>query len=78
MRRLTRDDVISIVGHLDDWKIAEIIATGARREDLLEAFTRLSEEDDLSAEVAREPTALVARLCNILTADEPAWMDPDR
>lgn len=78
MARLTRQQVIDIIGHANDAMIAKIIATDAGSADLLEAFTRLSEQDDLSAEVEREPTGAVAELYDILTADEPEWAERER
>lgn len=76
--RLTRDEVVEIIGQVNDAKAAEIILTGATRAELMEAFTWLSEQGDLSAEVQRAPSGVVGRLCEILTADEPEWANRER
>jgi len=73
--KLTRELVINIIGHTDDWKIAQIIATGATSDDLVEAFTRMSKQGDLAAEILRGASPTVRQLFDILTADEPAWME---
>ena len=78
MARLTHDEVIGIIGRVNDAKIAEIIRTGASQAELLEAFTWLSEQGDLSADVQRAPSGAVGRLCVILTADKPIWTDRER
>ena len=78
MTKLTRDQVIEVVGRVDDARITEIIATGATREELLEAFTLISEAGDLSAETQRAPAGRVAQLYDILTADAPEWAEDER
>ena len=42
MTRVTRDDVINAVGVVDDVTIAQLIGTGATREELAEAKAWLS------------------------------------
>lgn len=75
MAALTRDRVIAILGHgrLDDVRIADVIATGATEEQLLEAFSRVSRSGDVGDEVKRPAGAVVNRLVEILTADESDW-----
>lgn len=76
MARLTRDDVIDIVGPLDDLRIAEIIGTGATPAELTEAFSWISEDDYMGPEVRRPLSGRVAQLFDILTADEPEPDEP--
>ena len=70
-KTLTHDEVIEIVGPLDDFRVAEIIATGATAAELLEAFERVSSAADLGAELERPLSGTVAQLFEILSADEP-------
>lgn len=73
--RLTRDQVIEICGRLDDMKIAGIIGTGATTAELMEARTWLGSDDYLATALGRSPSGRVARLLEILKADEPDWDD---
>jgi hypothetical protein len=47
MTRVTRDDVINAVGVVDDVTIAQLIGTGATREELAEAKAWLSNDEPL-------------------------------
>ena len=71
--KLTREQVIEIVGRIEDRKIAEIIATNASAQELLEAHTGVIEQGDLEAETERRMSGTVARLYDILLAGEPKW-----
>ncbi len=73
MASLTRDQVVQIVGNLEDERIVEIIATGANAEQLTEAFAWLSEDDYLGKTLGHPPAGVVAQLVDILQADEPGW-----
>ncbi len=73
-KKLTRQEVIEIVGALDDFRVAEIIKTGATAAELTEAFSWLSVDGDLAVELQRTLSGTVAQLYDILTADEP---EPD-
>ena len=75
--KLTSEQVIEIVGHIDDWKIAQIIATDASAEELLEAHTGVIEQGDLEAETERRMSGTIARLYDILLAGEPKWPKSD-
>lgn len=72
---LTAEQVVRIVGRgrLEDHQIAEIIASGASEEELLEAFDRTNRGGDVGAEVQRPSNPRVEQLCEILTLDEPDW-----
>ncbi len=75
--KLTREQVIEIVGHIDDWKIAQVIATNASAQELLEAHTGVIEQGDLEAETERRMSGTVARLYDILLATEPKWPESE-
>lgn len=68
-RPATRGEIIQIAGALDDKAIADIEDTGATRDDVLEAFVRLSQEDDFSALTQKPMRGRVARVYDILVAD---------
>jgi hypothetical protein len=49
MATLTREEVVDALGRTDDLVIAEIIATGATREELVEAQAWIANDDPLLA-----------------------------
>ena len=68
---LTRDDVIGVVGTLDDHLVVEIIDTGATIGELTEAWEWLSADDVMGRQLRHQLAGNVARIVEILTADEP-------
>jgi len=72
---LTRDQVIEICGRLDDMRIAGIIGTGASPAELMEARTWTAADDYMGAATRHPPSGRVARLVELLKADEPDWDD---
>jgi hypothetical protein len=72
---LTRDQVIGIVGRLDDMKIATIIATGASAAELTEARTWLGSDDYLGGDLGRSAAGRVGKLVDLLKVDESDWDD---
>ena len=75
MTRVTRDDVINAVGIVDDVTIAQLIGTGATREELAEAKAWLSNDEPLMN--AGKPLAKgrVGELVDILTELEDSEED---
>ena len=73
--RLNRDQVIAVVGRIDDDKIADIIATGADQTQLLEAYNRFVRPGEVGAETARPLAGVVLEVYEILRAGEPEWDD---
>jgi len=71
MMSLTREQIVHIVGHLDDDRVLEIMGAGATADDLLEANTWLGDGDHLGARLRRPLSGVVARLVEILKAEEP-------
>lgn len=67
---VTRSDVVAVLGIHDDAKIADIIATGATVEDLVEAFEWASGGSDVMADARRSLSGVVARIYDILVSDE--------
>lgn len=72
---LTREQVIEICGRLEDMRIANIIGTGANAAELMEARTWLASDDYMAAALKRSANGRVARLVELLRADEPEWDD---
>lgn len=74
---LTHDAIVEIVGRIEDWKIAQIISSGASLAELREAQAGVIEKGDLEAETERQLSGQVARLYGILTAGEPEWPESE-
>lgn len=70
-RPATRSEIVEIAGALDDLQIAQIEGIGATPAEVLEAFARIDQEDDFSAETFKPLAGRVARVYDILTADRP-------
>jgi hypothetical protein len=68
MATLTREGVVDALGRTDDLVIAEIIATGATREELVEAQAWIANDDPLLASGRSRATGRVAQLVEILAA----------
>ncbi|RRH88916.1 hypothetical protein EH240_34555 [Mesorhizobium tamadayense] len=71
---MTRDEIISVLGPVDEAVIADIALTGANIEELREAFAWISADEALVNEGRAMPGTRVARLIEILEPpeDEPA------
>lgn len=70
MARLTREDVIAIVGPLEDSRIARIIEMRATAAEVTEAFARLSRSGTMG-ELHRQMHGRIAEIYDILRQDEP-------
>lgn len=68
-RVVTASDIGEIVGELDPAAVASIIATGATRDELLEAFSWLSSDDSLHRALHHGPRGRVAQVYDILDAE---------
>jgi hypothetical protein len=75
MVRLTRDDVIAIVGPIDDFRVARIIASGADPAELSEAYCWVNAGSDVGADFHRSLSGRAAAVYEILSQDEPAGLD---
>ncbi len=67
---MTREDVIRVLGPVDDDVIVAVLATGATMEELEEAFVWLNADDVLGRQLHRQPSGRVAELCEILQPAE--------
>jgi uncharacterized membrane protein YkvA (DUF1232 family) len=70
MTSLTRKDVIATLGPLDDAVVAEIIATGATREELAQAHAWLANDEALINSGMPMPTGRMADIIDIVAAQE--------
>ena len=73
MAVVTHDQILEIVGRINDTRIAEIIATGATPAQVTEAFAWLSEDEYLGGELEKPLSGTVQQVYDILRADEPEW-----
>jgi len=62
-------DIDEIVGQLDDALVAAVIATGASREELIEAYAWLTADDALHRDLHHAPQGRVAEICELLEAE---------
>jgi len=67
---MTSDDVIAILGPVDNTLVADVIATGATQAELAEAFAWANNDEALMGEGRRLATGRVAALIELLTSDE--------
>jgi hypothetical protein len=78
MAVLTREDVVAALGRVDDVAIAEIIATGATREELREAQAWIADDARLMSAGRPRASGRVGRLVDVLAAmqeDEEALLE---
>ncbi len=67
---MTRDEVVSVLGPVDDMTVAEIVATSASVEELREAFAWLHGDEALMGEGRPLPGTKVAALIDVLDPDD--------
>ncbi|RUX52236.1 MAG: hypothetical protein EOS58_13915 [Mesorhizobium sp.] len=67
---MTRKDVVSVLGPIDETLIADILSTGASFEELSEAWGWLNGDEALMGEGRPLPGTRVAELIDLLDADE--------
>jgi hypothetical protein len=63
---MTRDEVVSVLGPVDETMIAEIVATGASLAELREAWAWLNEDEALMGEGRPLPGTRVGALIELL------------
>jgi hypothetical protein len=68
MTPLTRDDVIAVLGRVDDLTMAEIMATGATPQELAEAQAWIANDEPLMNAGKPLATGRVGRLVEILAS----------
>ena len=74
---LTREEVATALGSVDDDLIAEILATGASPEEFAEARAWLANDEALMNAGAPLAKGRVARLIEMLEAADDGWADED-
>jgi hypothetical protein len=67
---LTRDEVTSVLGPVDDTLAAELFATGASLTELEQAWAWLNSDEALINEYRPLPSGRVAQLIDILQAPD--------
>jgi hypothetical protein len=70
MSTLTHEDVRVVLGPIDDSLVAEIVATGASREELAEAYAWVTNDEALMNMGRPLASSRVGRLIDILEPDE--------
>lgn len=63
---ISREDVISVLGPVDDAAVAEVVASGATVADLREAWAWLNEDEALMSRGRPLPGTRVAALIDLL------------
>lgn len=71
MKQLTSDDIRRIVGSVDAKTAADLLATGAREDELLEAVAWVRADDAMMDRLRPLPSGRVGRLVELLQAEEP-------
>lgn len=77
MKRVTRDDVVSAIGPVDDGIIAAIIGTGATVNELAEAQAWIANDEPLMNDGRPLAAGRVRELIDILAELEPDEDDED-
>jgi len=73
-RGLTHDEVVRLVGELDEGTIASIIATGATYADIEQALSLLGADGGVEAKQRLTPPA---EAVHDILAQDPAFVAPD-
>ena len=76
MTTLTRDQVVTTLGRIDDVAVAEIIASGASMPELLEAKRWVAGDQRTLGDDMRLRPAVVSKVCELLRTEETEW-DPE-
>jgi len=70
-RPATAAEIIKIIGPLDDAVVMRIVATNATVEEVLEAFTWATADDQIGTELEQGPRGAVSQVYEILKQEEP-------
>jgi hypothetical protein len=68
--KLTREEVIALIGRSDDEVLTDILKTGASRSELAEARAWIENDEAMMTAGRPIPSGRVARLVEILQADD--------
>ncbi|MBP2561925.1 hypothetical protein J2T08_002025 [Neorhizobium galegae] len=67
---ITSNDIVAVLGPVDETLVAQIIATGATQAELAEAFAWANDDEAMIGEGRPLPAGKVAALIELLDADE--------
>lgn len=67
---IAREDIVAVLGPVDEVVIADIIATGASVEELTQAWAWVNGDEALIGEGRPLPRGKVAELVDLLAPDE--------
>jgi len=70
MASLTRDDILSVIGPADDVVVTEIIASQATRDELMQAWAWVNNDEALINEGRPLPSGRTADLIELLTPED--------
>ncbi len=65
----TAEEIVHIVERVENGTVAAILATGAARDEVLDANTWLMANDDMHRELHHQPRGVVAQVVDILEAE---------
>jgi len=68
--RLAHDDVVSVLGPVDEPVVADIVATGVTPEELAEAWAWVNADEAMIGEGRPLPCGRVAELVELLQPDQ--------
>jgi len=68
--RLAHDDVVSVLGPVDETVVADIVATGVTPEELAEAWAWVNADEAMIGEGRPLPCGRVAELVELLQPDQ--------
>lgn len=72
---MTSQEVVAVLGPLDETLMTEIIATGATQAELAQAWAWLNNDEALMGEGRHLPAGRVATLVDLLSPDEEEQME---
>ncbi|MFC5385685.1 hypothetical protein ACFPLB_06855 [Aquamicrobium segne] len=67
---MTYEDIVSVLGHIDDDLAATLVATGASADELREAWNWLHNDEALMSEGRPLPGTRVGQLIDLLEPDD--------
>lgn len=67
---MTREEIVSVLGPVDEELVAELVATGASAEELREAWVWLNSDEALMGAGRPLPGTRVAALIDLLEPDD--------
>lgn len=67
---MTHDEILSVLGPVDDELAAELLATGASGAELREAWNWLNSDEALMGQGRPLPGSRIAELIDLLEADD--------